>query len=95
MDFSRFTTITFDCYGTLIDWEAGILPTLRSVLANHGCKIPDSEILELYRESRSCSRSESGAYQNYKEVLRSVVHAFGARLKITRVQRRSTRSLNR
>ncbi len=36
MDFSRFTTISFDCYGTLIDWESGILPILRTVLANHG-----------------------------------------------------------
>ena len=38
MDFSRFTTISFDCYGTLIDWESGILPTLRAVLANHQSK---------------------------------------------------------
>jgi 2-haloacid dehalogenase len=80
MDFSRFTTITFDCYGTLIDWEAGILPTLRSVLANHGCRIPDSEILELYGEFEA--EAESGAYRNYKEVLRSVVRAFGVRLQI-------------
>jgi 2-haloacid dehalogenase len=79
MDFSRFTTITFDCYGTLIDWEAGILPTLRSVIVNHGCKISDSEILELYGEFEA--ETESGAYQNYKEVLRSVVHAFGVRLR--------------
>jgi 2-haloacid dehalogenase len=78
MDFSRFTTITFDCYGTLIDWEAGILPTLRSVLGNHGCEISDSEILELYGEFEA--DAESGAYQNYKEVLRSVVRAFAARL---------------
>src|SRR5271155_4420643 len=78
MDFSRFTTITFDCYGTLIDWEAGILPTLRSVLVNNGCKISDSEILELYGEFEA--KAESGAYQNYKEVLRSVVRAFAVRL---------------
>jgi len=32
MDFSRFTTISFDCYGTLIDWESGILPAIRGVL---------------------------------------------------------------
>jgi phosphoglycolate phosphatase-like HAD superfamily hydrolase len=32
MDFSRFTTISFDCSGTLIDWEGGILPALRAVL---------------------------------------------------------------
>ena len=36
MNLSRFTTISFDCYGTLIDWESGILPALRAMLADHG-----------------------------------------------------------
>jgi FMN phosphatase YigB (HAD superfamily) len=40
MDFSRFTTISFDCYGTLINWEAGILTCLRGVLADHGQTLP-------------------------------------------------------
>jgi len=35
MDFSRFTTISFDCSGTLIDWEGGILPALRAVLKQY------------------------------------------------------------
>jgi 2-haloacid dehalogenase len=32
LDFSRFKFITFDCYGTLIDWESGILSALRPLL---------------------------------------------------------------
>ena len=32
LDFSRFEVLTFDCYGTLINWEAGILPVLRRIL---------------------------------------------------------------
>ena len=31
IDFSRFDVLTFDCYGTLIDWEAGILAALRGI----------------------------------------------------------------
>ena len=77
MDFSTFTTITFDCYGTLIDWEAGILPTLRSVLAIHGQSLPDAAILELYGEFEA--QAESGAYQSYRAVLESVVRQFGER----------------
>ena len=50
MDFSPFTTITFDCYGTLINWEAGILHALRGVLVAHGQALPDAAILELYGE---------------------------------------------
>ena len=77
MDFSAFTTITFDCYGTLIDWEAGILPVLRRVLAAHGHTLPDGAILELYGEFEA--QAESGAYQSYRDVLESVVRQFGER----------------
>jgi 2-haloacid dehalogenase len=78
MDFSRFTTISFDCYGTLIDWEAGILPTFRAVLASHGQSLPDAAILELYGEFEA--EAETGPYQSYRQVLESVVQKFGARL---------------
>ena len=77
MDFSAFSTITFDCYGTLIDWEAGILPALRSVLATHGHSLPDAAILELYGEFEA--QAESGAYQSYRDVLESVIRQFGER----------------
>jgi 2-haloacid dehalogenase len=73
MDFSRFTTISFDCYGTLIDWESGILPTLRAILANHSQSLPDAGILELYGEFEA--QAESGPYQCYRDVLESVVRA--------------------
>ena len=33
IDYGRFEALTFDCYGTLIDWETGILAGLRKSLA--------------------------------------------------------------
>ncbi len=78
MDFSRFTTISFDCYGTLIDWESGILPVLRAVLASHGQSLPDAALLELYGEFEA--EAESGPYQRYRDVLQAVVRAFANRL---------------
>ncbi len=78
MDFSRFTTISFDCYGTLIDWEAGMLPVLRALLAQHNCNLAGPAILELYGEFEA--EAESGPYRTYREVLESVVRAFGERL---------------
>ncbi|MFZ0562890.1 MAG: haloacid dehalogenase type II [Terriglobales bacterium] len=77
MDFTRFTTISFDCYGTLIDWEAGILPGLRGVLRNHGREVGDAAILELYGELEA--GAESGVYQSYRAVLEAVVRGFAAR----------------
>jgi 2-haloacid dehalogenase len=78
MDFSRFAAISFDCYGTLIDWEAGILPVLRALLARHGRSLADAAILELYGEFEA--EAESGPYQSYRDVLQAVVRAFGSRL---------------
>jgi 2-haloacid dehalogenase len=81
MDFSRFTTISFDCYGTLIDWESGILPALRAVLASHSQSLSDAAILELYGEFEA--QAESGPYQAYRDVLQSVVRSFAERFHFT------------
>ncbi len=78
LDFSRFELLTFDCYGTLIDWETGIFSALKPVLTAHGKSIPDATLLELYGEFEA--EAESGKYRNYREVLQSVVQAFGTRL---------------
>jgi len=77
MDFSVFTTITFDCYGTLIDWEAGLLSALRRVLSAHQQTLPDETLLELYGEFEA--QAESGPYQSYRDVLESVARQFGER----------------
>lgn len=78
LDFSRFEVLTFDCYGTLIDWEAGLLTALRRILSAHNKSIPDSELLASYGNFEQ--RAESAPYQSYREVLGSVVHQFGTGL---------------
>jgi 2-haloacid dehalogenase len=78
LDFNRFEILTFDCYGTLINWEAGILSALHRILAAHGKKIEDETLLKLYGDLEL--RSEGGAFRPYREVLESVVRRFGAEL---------------
>jgi 2-haloacid dehalogenase len=79
MDFSRFTHLTFDCYGTLIDWETGILRALRPVLAGRLRPVPsDDEVLGLYAALEAAI--EAGPYRSYREVLEQVVRGFGERL---------------
>ncbi|MGC2474150.1 MAG: haloacid dehalogenase type II [Candidatus Sulfotelmatobacter sp.] len=75
LDFSRFEILTFDCYGTLIDWEAGILPVLQRILSAHGKKADDGTLLKLYGDFEQ--RSEAGPFIVYREVLCSVVRQFG------------------
>jgi 2-haloacid dehalogenase len=81
LDFSRFEILTFDCYGTLIDWETGILSALHRILSAHGKKIDDAAILKLYGDFEQ--RSEQGAFRPYREVLESVVLQFGEKLRFT------------
>lgn len=78
LDFSRFEVLTFDCYGTLINWEDGILNCMRPILAAHGKHPDDASILQLFGEFEA--DSEQGTYHSYREVLESVVCAFGNRL---------------
>jgi 2-haloacid dehalogenase len=75
IDFSKLKVLTFDCYGTLIDWETGILSVLRSILSAHGIPLPDAEILRLYGDFEAAA--EQGQYREYREVLRSVVRSYG------------------
>jgi len=81
LDFNRFEVLTFDCYGTLIDWEAGILAALRRILSAHGKNIDDATLLKLYGDFEQ--RSEQGAFRPYREVLESVVRQFGHELRFT------------
>jgi 2-haloacid dehalogenase len=48
MRFADFEALSFDCYGTLIDWEAGIAATLRRWADAHGSALSDEELLVAY-----------------------------------------------
>lgn len=71
--------LTFDCYGTLIDWEAGILGALKPILSAHGKSLSDVEILERYGEFEA--EAETLPYQPYRAVLASVARRFGEDLR--------------
>jgi 2-haloacid dehalogenase len=65
--------ISFDCYGTLVDWEKGIISSLRPIFEKYEVDITDDEILEIY--SIIESRLEKN-YIPYKEILKKIVIKF-------------------
>ena len=67
IEFGRFEALTFDCYGTLIDWETGILAGLRRALGGLAVQPSDDELLE--RFGRAEAAAEAGPYLRYREVL--------------------------
>jgi 2-haloacid dehalogenase len=78
MDFARKRALTFDCYGTLIDWETGILAAVQPVLRRHQLDIPEEDVLERYAELESAA--EAGAYRPYTQILEAVMHGLGQQL---------------
>jgi len=81
LDLTRFRLLSFDCYGTLINWEAGIFGALHPILNAHGKAISDISLLELYSELEA--EAEQGDFRPYREVLQDVVRGFGERLGFT------------
>lgn len=81
LDFTRFEILTFDCYGTLINWEAGILSALHRILSAHGKDLDDATMLKLYGDFELLA--EQGTFRPYKEVLQLVVRQFADELHFT------------
>ncbi len=77
VDFGRYEVLTFDCYGTLIDWETGIVDAFRAVLAPRGIEPPADELLEAYGQAEA--DAEDGPYLRYREVLARSMAAVCAR----------------
>ena len=66
LDYSTFDALTFDCYGTLIDWEAGILAALKPMLPSDA-GTNDEELLVEYANVEATL--EAGPYLSYRELL--------------------------
>ncbi|MHC5726444.1 MAG: haloacid dehalogenase type II [Nostoc sp.] len=77
INFNQYKALTFDCYGTLIDWENGILGVLKPLMLAHNTNLNDEQILELFTEFEA--ELQKGEYIKYREVLNRVVQKFGER----------------
>jgi 2-haloacid dehalogenase len=77
MDFTQVRLITFDCYGTLIDWESGMLRSMRQLFTD----VPgaaDDKLLKMYSEIEP--ELQAGSYRPYRRVLAEAVKEIGKRL---------------
>jgi 2-haloacid dehalogenase len=77
-DFAPIRVLTFDCYGTLIDWESGILAGLRRVVGEAGS---DEELLEAYASAEA--QLEAGPYQRYRDILAAALSAVASSYGVT------------
>jgi len=71
MDLNDFKVLSFDCYGTLIDWEAGILSQIQPFLSSHGVDVDNAAILGAFGHAESMEEADDPG-ELYPEILRRV-----------------------
>ncbi len=79
LDLTRFKALSFDCYGTLIDWEAGIGAVLAPWARERGLDLSDEELLLAYADNEAAVERETPAAL-YPEVLAAAFRRTGAGL---------------
>lgn len=77
-----FTTLTFDCYGTLIDWERGILAELQPWAREHGLDLEDETLLEAFGEAEALCELETPE-RRYPQILENVLERLAARWSVS------------
>jgi 2-haloalkanoic acid dehalogenase type II len=65
---SEFEVLTFDCYGTLIDWETGIVEALRPLTSKVGRALTRDDILRAHAHHESATQAQTPA-KRYGDVL--------------------------
>src|SRR5688572_31478005 len=80
--------VTFDCYGTLIDWENGVHDAFQKEADRDGFTIKQDELIPRFIEIQH--KIQSGSYELYAEVLRrtavQVAEELGWALESSRAQ---------
>jgi 2-haloacid dehalogenase/putative hydrolase of the HAD superfamily len=78
MSDNEFDLITFDCYGTLIDWEQGLITAFQREATRLGRALEAAAIVAAYHAEEAVVESES--YRAYRDVLTETGRRVAARL---------------
>ncbi|MFC4117481.1 haloacid dehalogenase type II [Nonomuraea zeae] len=79
MNFSDFDALSFDCYGTLIDWETGLAAVLRTWAGAHDLRMTDEQLLTAYSTHEAQAEIEHPA-DLYPRILARAMRGMGAQL---------------
>ena len=74
----RFDALTFDCYGTLVDWERGISEAFAAAARADGVALEVAAVLRAYHEVEP--RVQAERYRRYRDVLALTARGVADRL---------------
>ena len=73
-----YEIVSFDCYGTLVDWEGGITRAFSEAAADDGVELDPQAVLGAHAEIEP--RIQAAGYQSYREVLRQTARSIAEQL---------------
>ena len=79
MELTDFEALSFDCYGTLIDWEAGLSAVLVPWARAHGLDVTEEQLLTEYSAAEAAAEAGHPA-DLYPDVLARSMRVVGGRL---------------
>jgi putative hydrolase of the HAD superfamily len=79
LDLTKYKALSFDCYGTLIDWERGIAAVLGPWAREQGLDVSDEDLLLAYGENEVAVERETPSAL-YPDVLATVFRRIGETL---------------
>ncbi len=81
-EFGHFEALSFDCYGTLIDWETGLSAELRPWARRHSLLLDDAELFGAFAEFETAIEQERPG-ELYPAVLAETLRRIGGRYGVT------------
>jgi 2-haloacid dehalogenase len=81
MQLTDFSTLTFDCYGTLIDWETGLLQAMQPWRERNRIAHPDATVLEAFGDAEARAQARTPG-KLYPEILADALQTMASRWKV-------------
>ncbi len=78
-DFARCAALSFDCYGTLVDWESGIATALRPWADGSGLQLTDAELVAAHARHETHVQQEMPEV-TYPHILEATLQRIGTEL---------------
>jgi 2-haloacid dehalogenase len=87
-DYGAYDVLTFDCYGTLIDWESGIVAALRRALGGAAGELTDEQLLERFAALEHEAQADGARYRDVlARCVRGIAQGLGTGLSGEAVER--------
>jgi 2-haloacid dehalogenase len=80
MNFNQFRLISFDCYGTLIDWKRSLMDIMKPFVMSHKLDLSGDQLYDLFLKADQ--KNITCEYKPYHEVLIAIMDEMGKELKI-------------